>query len=382
MIIAADSNIPYLSDFFSQIGEVRLYPGREITPDKLKNADILIVRTLTKVNRDLLAGTGVRFVGSATIGYDHVDTAYLKDKGIWFAHAAGSNANSVSEYVLCALFTISENFNFKLEGKILGVIGIGNVGSRVVEKAKIVGMKVLQNDPPLYDSSGDERFVPLNRVLEEADIITVHVPLAYNGKYPTHHLCGAEFFRNLGKKCFFINTSRGPVVDSDALLSALKTGNPEQAALDVWENEPGIDETLLNEVLIGTPHIAGYSKDGKLNATRMIFESACGFFRLGSKPVRINLPPPGNPVIKVLGRRRDDEEIIGEAVKTAYNIVEDSLKLKKISAVPRDEKPEYFDALRNEYPVRREFSSMKIIISGNDGCASKLSKLGFKTEST
>lgn len=313
MKLVADPNIPMVREAFSAF-DITLIPGRAIHPASVRDADALLVRSVTPVNASLLAGSRVRFVGTATIGTDHVDTGYLAQTGIGFASAAGSNANSVAEYVVAALLELAERHKFRLRDKSLGVIGVGNVGSRVVRYARALGMRVLQNDPPLG----------LHERAFEADIVTVHVPLLETTQHMFHH-------DNL-EKFILINTSRGAVVDNRALLKAIDGARVAGAVLDVWENEPNISPELLDVVDIGTPHIAGYSLDGKVNGVHMIYEAACRHF--GLEPVWKPVLPPVQPV------QISD-------FKRQYDIVADDAALR---ADIRG-----FDRLRAEYPVRREF---------------------------
>ncbi len=380
MKIVADKNIPFVREAFLNLGEVELLPGREIDKRKIADADVLLVRTVTEVNKELLAGTDVKFVGTATIGFDHVDTAYLQDNSVGFSYAPGCNANSVSEYIAAALFNLAEKFKFTLRGKKAGIIGCGNVGGRVSEKLKALEVETLENDPPLFDETGDDRYVALDRILEEADLITVHTPLSKHGKYPTFHMCNDHFFSKAQRKPFFINSSRGGVCDTGSLLTALKNGNISGAVLDVWENEPDIDTRLLKLSSIGTPHIAGYSLDGKVNATKILFKAVCSHFKLAKDWTPSHMPEPKNPEIS-LKTSGDPENIIGEAVKNAYNIAADDEMLRKLTDFPSIRKKQFFDALRNEYPVRREFSSYTVEAeNARADVFNKLKKLGFKTK--
>ena len=319
MRIVADPNIPYVREAFTALGDVTLIPGRGMTAATVRDAEILLVRSVTPVNAALLDGSRVRFVATATIGTDHVNEAYLRNQGIGFASAAGSNANSVAEYVVAALLEWAHEHKFRLRDKTLGVVGVGNVGSRVVRYAEALGMRVLKNDPPLG----------MHEPALTADIVTVHVPLLDT----TRHM----FHRDKLERFFLINTSRGPVVDNKALLKAIDANRIPGAVLDVWENEPNISPELLDVVDLGTPHIAGYSLDGKVNGVRMIYEAVCRHF--GFPPAwKPALPTP--PAIDLTGDTR-------EVVKRIYDITADDAALR---ANIRD-----FDRLRAEYPVRREF---------------------------
>jgi len=379
MKIVADENIPLVKDAFSGLGEVRLARGRDLNAEAVRDAELLLVRSVTKVNAKLLDGSKVRFVATATIGTDHVDLGYLRQRGIAFASAPGSNANSVGEYVVAALLVLAKRGGFRLEGKTLGVVGVGNVGRKVVQKAQALGMTVLQNDPPLQRQTGDPRFVPLD-ALFDADAITVHVPLARTGPDATYHLVNADFLKRMKRGSVFLNSSRGEVVDEPALSHALSSGHLSAAVLDVWKAEPSIDVSLLEQVALGTPHIAGYSFDGKINGTVMIYRAACEF--LGVKPTwdpTPLLPPPAHPTITVDARGRDDEDVLREVVRTVYDIERDDRALRGLLQTPPAERGELFDALRHKYPVRREFQNSAVVgQSASQGLRRKLAGIGFR----
>ncbi len=261
MKIIADENIPFVAECFSSIGEVEVVPGREITPGVVADADVLLVRSITPVSADLLAPSKVRFVGTATIGFDHIDIEYLSQNKIGFASAPGSNANSAAEYVIAAMLNIGKRHSIDLEGKSIGIIGVGNVGGRVAKKASALGMKLLLNDPPLHRQTGAPKYLSIEKLFD-CDFVTLHTPLTFEGEDKTFHLADDKFFKSLKKGCIFINASRGGVVDSSALKAAIEESRLNATVLDVWENEPDIDVELLEMVDIGTPHIAGYSLDG------------------------------------------------------------------------------------------------------------------------
>ena len=273
MNIVADENIPYVAEAFRKLGDVFTYPGRRIDSRAVKDAGILLVRSITKVDEHLLHGSGVRLVATATIGYDHIDLDYLRSEGIELASAAGCNASSVAEYVVAALLILARRHKFSLSGKTIGVVGVGNVGSRVVEKARILGMDVLQNDPPLERKTGKACFRILDELLARSDILTLHVPLTREGQDATYHMADEALFRKMKNGSFLINTSRGAVVDNTHLVTALKQKRLEGAVLDVWEREPEINEGLLRAVDIGTSHIAGYSLDGKTNPYSLAWDN-------------------------------------------------------------------------------------------------------------
>lgn len=359
MKITADENIPFVRKSFSGIGEVTLCAGREMTPERVREADILLVRSVTPVNETLLSGSRVTFVGTATIGIDHVDTAYLASRGIGFASAPGSNANSVAEYVMSALLEFSLGHEIRLQEKTLGIIGVGNVGSRVARKARALGMDVVLNDPPLRDRTGDARYRPLSDIME-ADMVTVHVPLEREGDYPTFHLADADFFKQLAPGALFVNSSRGAVMETDALKKSLASGRIH-AVLDVWENEPDIDTHLLDMVEFGTPHIAGYSFDGKVRGIDMIFQSACSFMELepdlGCEPM-VFLPESDPRSITVDGASGNRESVFRDLLLRFYDIRDDDRLLRGISAA--EDPGVFFRNLRATYRIRREMNACEI----------------------
>jgi erythronate-4-phosphate dehydrogenase len=375
--IVADENIPYVREAFASLGKVTAVPGRGLTRAAVADAELLLVRSVTKVGPDLLAGTRVRFVATATIGTDHVDTNYLRERGIGFASAPGSNANSVAEYVVAALLVVARRLGWRLAGRSIGVVGVGHVGSLVVEKCRALGLQVLQNDPPRFDATGDPVFCPLSELFG-CDIITLHVPLTRGGPSPTFHLADEAFFRSLRPRAVFLNTSRGAVHETEALLAALRAGQLSAAVLDVWEGEPNISAELLEQVTLGTPHIAGYSFDGKVRGTEMVYQAACEF--LGVEPTwQPALPPPPLAHVSVQAAGRQDEEVLREVVLKVYNIEEDDRDLRKLRDLPGAERPGHFDSLRKNYPVRREFPNTTVqLLGGPDSLRAKLAGLGFR----
>jgi len=378
--IIADRNIPFVKECFSSIGEVEVVSGRQITPKIIANADCLLVRSVTKVDSDLLIGSKVRFVGTATIGYDHIDTEYLLRNGIGFSSAPGSNANSAAEYVIAALLEIGRRNNITLENKSIGIIGVGNVGSKVEKKAKALGMKVFLNDPPLQRKTKDAKYLPLEKLFN-CDFITLHTPLTFEGTDKTFHLANDNFFNSLKTDCIFINTSRGAVVDSIALKKAITEGKLAAAVLDVWENEPNIDTELLEMVDIGTPHIAGYSLDGKVAGMITIHKAACEFFSLKAKfNIKSFLPEAATRQLKINASDSREQDVLRQAVEKIYRIDNDDLKLRQILDMPVEKRGVFFDTLRKDYPVRREFQNTKIEFTTEDtGCLSKkLKGIGFK----
>jgi erythronate-4-phosphate dehydrogenase len=379
MKIVADTNIPFVAECFSSIGEIEVVSGREITPTVVADADALVVRSVTQVDSALLTNSQVRFVGTATIGFDHVDVEYLTQNNIGFASAPGSNANSAAEYVIAALLAIGQKYKITLEGKSIGVIGVGNVGSRVAKKAAALGMKVKLNDPPLQRQTGDKKYLPIEELFD-CDFLTLHTPLTFDGVDKTFHLADEEFFNSLKKECVFINASRGKVADSRALKSAIKTKKLKAAALDVWENEPNIDIELLEMVDIGTPHIAGYSLDGKITGMIMIYKAACNYFGISPKfDIKDFLPEPIVPELKINPYDGDEQEVLRNAVQKIYNVTEDDRKLREIIEEPAEKRGKFFDALRRNYPIRREFQNTQVILESScQSLAEKLAGIGFR----
>jgi len=386
MKIVADENIPFAVEAFGRLGEVVTVKGRTINRDMIRDADALIVRSVTRVNAELLDGTAVRFVGTATIGVDHVDVEYLRGRAIGFASAPGSNANSVAEYVVAALLVLARRglhgqdarATFRLEGMTIGVVGVGNVGSRVVRKAEALGMKVLQNDPPLQRQTGDLRFLPLEALLD-ADILTFHVPLTRRGPDATHHMINDRLLSRLKPGTILINTSRGAVADSEAVLRAVESGRLGGLVLDVFEKEPNISSALVERADIATPHIAGYSYDGKVNGTLIVYRAACEFL---GRPIEWSpkdaMPEPPYP--RVTARSNwDDEDALRDLVLTIYDIEADDQRMRKILELPPAEQGPYFDHLRRTYPLRREFQNTCVQIgSVAPSLRAKIAGVGFR----
>jgi erythronate-4-phosphate dehydrogenase len=416
MKIVADANIPFVRECFSSVGEVEVLSGRDITSQVVAKADALLVRSITPVNEGLLAGSAVRFVGTATIGFDHVDLGYLERNHVGFASAPGSNANSAAEYILAALLEVGRRHQIQLEGKSIGVIGVGNVGSRVARKCEALGMRVLRNDPPLqrlvcsvpvraYDTcrghpARDSRagrprheerltaslqtgpqYVPLE-ALYGCDFLTIHTPLTHEGIDKTFHLADAGFFSSLKPGAVFLNASRGAVTDSQALKAAIQAGRLQAVVLDVWEDEPSIDTELLEMVDLGTPHIAGYSFDGKVAGMIMIYNALCTHFHLQpTHTLEDFLPQPDVPRLEIEANGLSDEALLTRAVERIYRIKRDDENLRQIVRQPPDRRGRYFDDLRKHYAVRREFQNTTVSLDKRrENLRQKLQGLGFQVE--
>lgn len=323
MRVIVDDKIPYLQEALRKVAEVVALPAADITAAEVRMADALIVRTRTRCDASLLMGSRVRFIATATIGYDHIDTAWCAQHGIAWTNAPGCNASSVCQYVRCALQLLEREGVLTLAGATLGIVGVGHVGMLVKEMALGLGMQVLCCDPPLAEQGVAEMDHSLAELAERCDSITFHVPLVREGCQATYHLADEAFFASLVRKPLFINSSRGEVVDTEALKQALREGLVRQAVVDVWEHEPDIDTELLALSRLATPHIAGYSADGKARASQMSLDALCDFFSLPR--VTAGTPPPCD---------------------TPYDVDADSLRLKQ--------SPTTFELQRGNYPLRRE----------------------------
>ena len=344
MKVIVDNKIPFIKEAIEKIADQVIFvSGKDFTPAIVKDADALIIRTRTHCNRELLEGSKVRFIATATIGFDHIDIEYCHEAGITWTNAPGCNSASVAQYLQSSFLLLELLKGLKLSEMTIGIIGVGNVGSKVAQVAHELGMQVLSNDLPRQDKEGSSDFSSLQTLAEKCDVLTFHVPLYKEGKYKTFHLADDNFFHNLKRCPIIINTSRGEVIETRALLNALETGTISDAIIDVWEDEPNINTTLLNKVFLGTPHIAGYSADGKANATRMSLDALCRFFDIKAD-YQITPPQPEEPVITA--------RTVAEAYLQIYDPQRDSEALKK--------HPELFEKLRGCYPLRREKEAYSI----------------------
>jgi len=372
--IIADDKIPFLKGVLEPYADIVYLPGNLISRESVVDADALLIRTRTKCNQSLLEDTSVKFIATATIGHDHIDADYCKSRDIVWVNAPGCNSSSVQQYITAALLTLAQNQHFSLSDKTLGIIGVGNVGSKVQIAANLLGMKVKLNDPPRARKEVSAGFVSLVEILETCDIITLHVPLIREGEDRTFHLFDSSVFRKLKTSTWLINSSRGEVVETMALKTALSADRINGAILDVWENEPDIDLELLRQISISTPHIAGYSVDGKANGTAMIVQALSQFFGL---PLRDFYPPvlplPSNPKIVIDGAGKSHQQIIYETIMKTYAIMEDHNRLQLT--------PGSFEKQRGSYPVRREFGTYTLTLSNVEKSETEIfEKFGFRIE--
>jgi erythronate-4-phosphate dehydrogenase len=374
MKVIIDDKIPYIRGAFEHVAEVVYLPGSKTTAEVVKDADALVTRTRTVCNEKLLAGSKVKFIATATIGFDHIDTDYCAKNGIEWANAPGCNSKSVEQYLASALFVLAEREKWNLEEKCIGIVGVGNVGSKVAQFAERLGMKVLLNDPPRERVEGQGAFVSIRQIMEEADIISLHVPLNMKGQDITFHLADDAFFEQLTKNPILINTCRGEVVKTEAVKKALRQGQIKDFVCDCWENEPDIDLELLSMTALATPHIAGYSKDGKALGTQMSVQAVSRFFGLGLdqwKPLSIE--PPQHPIIELDGFGLSQQKILSKAVLATYDIREDDRTFRANTSL--------FEQLRGDYPTRREFPAYTIRAKNiQTKILEKLKEIGFRID--
>jgi erythronate-4-phosphate dehydrogenase len=373
MKIVIDKKIPFIDGVLERYGEIVYLEGREITRDDVRDADALIIRTRTTCNQALLEGTKVRFIASATIGFDHIDTPFCEANNIFWTNAAGCNSSSVQQYIAAALFHLAEEFQFELAQKTIGIVGVGNVGSKVAKLCQALGMRVLLNDPPRERREGPKEFVSLKTVIEQADILTLHVPLNLEGKDKTLHMVDERLLSKFKKNQILINSSRGEVVKNDALKSSLKKKKIADCVLDVWEHEPDIDRELLGLVEIATPHIAGYSADGKANGTAMSVQAFSRFFGLDLDawyPEKV--PLPFSTTLEVECSNLSNQAVLAGLVKRTYDILADDARLRM--------SPETFERQRGAYPLRREFPTYTLkLLNAPAGLKTLVQAIGFKT---
>ena len=350
--IIADDKIPFLKGILEPYAQIEYLPGTHITLKDLKSADALIVRTRTQCNAGLLEGTKVRFIASATIGHDHIDKDYCIQNNISWVNAPGCNAESVVQYMTSALAMILRQTGKSFKEITIGIVGAGNVGHRLAKLSATLGISTLINDPPREMREGSTGFTSLEIILKNADIISFHVPLTRFGPYKTLHMANADLLSEIRPGAWLINTSRGEVVQTDALKNALQNGVLAGAILDVWEDEPSIDLKLLQMAFIATPHIAGYSADGKANGTAMSVQAISRFFNLGIDRWRPDFIPASPGGIITPSHYNSLEELFCDISLTAYDIQDDHCQLLA--------HPDLFEKLRENYPIRREAPALTV----------------------
>lgn len=372
MKIVCDNKIPFLRGVLEPYAEVVYLPGKETTLEVVRDADALITRTRTICNEALLKGSSVQVIATATIGYDHIDTAWCESHGIVWENAPGCNSWSVKQYIASVLVTLAKQYGLDLEGMTLGVVGVGNVGRKVAEVGALLGMKVLLNDPPRARREGPDAFVSLDELCAQSDIITVHVPLSKEGGDATWHLFDRARLASLRPDQILINSSRGPVVDNRALKDTLQGGGLQAAVLDVWEGEPDLDPELVWALALSTPHIAGYSADGKANGTTDAVQTVARTLGLPLTTWRAtDIPAPAQALGWTLDAAgKSLQEVLSEAILHTYDVSQDSNALRGAL--------DQFEKLRGDYPVRREFTAFTVQLqNGSEEAARRLEALGF-----
>jgi len=372
MKIVADNKIPFLKGVLEPFAEVVYLPGGEISREHIMDADALITRTRTKCNEKLLAGTKVKFIATATIGFDHIDTDWCDNNEIYWTNAPGCNSISVYQYIASVLVTLSLKHGFNFADRTLGVIGVGNVGKKIVRLGEWLGMRVMLNDPPRQREEGPCSYISLDGIIRECDIITMHVPLNMDGIDKTFHLMDEKLMRKLSPNTILINSSRGEVVDNQALKTILKEKSMTAAVLDVWENEPDIDMNLVDLLDIATPHIAGYSADGKANGTSMSVKSLSKFFKLPlTRWFAEDVPLPDKFRLDIDCKGKSLQDVLTQAILFTYKVEEDDHRLRSSL--------DTFEKQRGNYPLRREFQAFEIrLLNPHSDIQKRLIGLGFK----
>ena len=375
MKIVIDNKIPFIKGVLEPYSEVVYKAGAQTTAEDVADADAIITRTRTICNSTLLNGSKVKAIATATIGFDHIDTAWCEANGIAWSNAPGCNSWSVKQYISSVLVVLAQRHGLELDKMTLGVVGVGNVGSKVAEVGRALGMKVLLNDPPRARKEGGDAFVGLDRIVAESDIITIHVPLEREGEDATWHLFDAERIAGLRPDQILINSSRGPVVDNKALKAALQAGAIKAAVLDVWEGEPDLDPELVNLLDISTPHIAGYSADGKANGTSMSVQYVSRQLDLPLKEWKAEgVPAPVQALeFELDAAGKSAQEALAEAILHTYDVRQDSDALRADLGS--------FEKLRGDYMIRREPSAFTVHLKNAPaGLAERMQKLGFEIE--
>ena len=371
MRIVADENIPLLDAFFAGFGDIRRYPGRTLDRAAVAEADILLVRSVTKVTRQLLEGTPVRFVGTCTIGTDHLDLDYFNEAGIQWSSAPGCNARGVVDYVLGSLLTLAEIEGVELSQRTYGVIGAGQVGGRLIKVLRGLGWNVLVCDPPRQAAEGGD-YVSLDEIVARCDVISLHTPLNKTGDLPTWHLFDRTRLQQLKHGAWLINAARGPIVDNSALREVLLEREDLQAVLDVWEKEPVVDVELAELCVIGTPHIAGYSLDGRQRGTAQIYQALCA--HLG-QPATIELadllPRPWLASV-TLDAATDPVWALNMLCRGVYDPRRDDADLRRSLVGDANSQRLAFDALRKHYPPRREIDALRVSINGESAALTQI----------
>jgi erythronate-4-phosphate dehydrogenase len=370
LLIVADRNIPLLAETFGRHGELRLRSGREIVPSDLAGADALLVKSITPVTRELLAGSSIRFVGSATIGFDHLDTRWLEQSGIAWTSAPGCNADAAAQYTLAMLLLACERLGRDVRGLSAGIIGRGNVGSRVQRLLAVLGVSTVANDPPLADA-GVRGLVSQEEALAQ-DIVCLHVPLSRDGPCPTWRMIDTRTLHRMRDGALLLNSARGNVVAGDALLAELRSGRLH-AALDVWPGEPDIGPDLLNATTVATPHVAGYSEEGRRNGALMIYEAFCHW--AGLRPATDAVPAAPRHELHL----ELDSDGFADVIRQVSHVEADDRAMRGLAGLDPEPRRLAFDRLRKDYPLRSDFAAWRLR-GCPTGATATLGALGFRLD--
>ncbi|MEW9808946.1 MAG: 4-phosphoerythronate dehydrogenase [Candidatus Symbiodolus clandestinus] len=370
MRLLVDALVPAAKQLFAPLGELQMLPGRAITNQHCASVEALIVRSTTAVTPTLLAGSSVQFVGSTTAGIDHIDTHWLQQQGITFSHAPGCNAIAVVEYVLTALLWLAQRKQFALPDKTVGIVGVGHIGSLLQQRLQLLGVNTLLCDPPRQARGDPGPFWPLSHLVQQADILTFHVPLQRTGPDATWHLVDSALLAALPPQRILINSSRGAVIDNAALLAALNRGKSCSVILDVWEQEPALSLPLLKQTTLATAHIAGYTLEARFNGVFSIYRDLCQHYGLSPRITDEALLPVNQKTVTLSGPWHWQQLI--PLTEQLYSIARDDSALRRLA-----HRPGGFDWLRAHYPERRQWSSLRVACD-NQQTAEQLQQLGFR----
>lgn len=371
MKILVDENMPYVEPLFGDLGDIIPVNGRTLTAEQVRDADVLLVRSVTKVNAELLSGNNkLKFVGSATIGTDHVDLAYLAERNIPFSNAPGCNATAVGEFAFIAMLELAQRFNSPLKGKVVGIVGAGNTGTATAKCLQAYGIKVLLNDP-IKAAEGDPRsFVSLDTIMAQADIISLHVPITHTGEHKTKHLFDEARLKALKPNTWLVNCCRGDVIDNQALIKVKQQRDDLKLVLDVWEGEPTPLPELVPLAEFATPHIAGYSLEGKARGTFMLYQNLCQLLNITADKSLLDLLPTFNIKAVELATAPNEKALL-QLARFVYDLRDDDKMFRNTFLNENG-----FDTMRKNHQHRREFSALALAYDGQSE-VDWLSNLGF-----
>jgi erythronate-4-phosphate dehydrogenase len=371
MKIYYEDSLPYALEFFSELGDCEVFSHRTVSAEMVADADILLVRSTTKINQELLhLNHKIQYVATATAGTNHIDAAYLDSRGIAHGSAGGCNAVAVAEYVLSAIFVMQQKLNWQLSDKIVGIVGAGHVGTALQEKLSALGIRSKLCDPPLQDFGDPRQFVDIEEIMQ-CDIITLHVPFISDGSYQTKHMFGAARLAQLNERQILINACRGEVVDNQAALMLFEQGKKLNLVIDVWENEPEVNQDMVPYVALATAHIAGHTIEGKARGTEMLYQQLCHRLNQPLTKYLSDYLPTADPALIELPLTGSTDNVIRDLVLAVYDIGQDDVQFKLTIG-----EPDQFRYIRKHYPIRREFSAIKVN-TGNSVKSKAIYALGF-----